>query len=389
VDRVDLVYTNAGGGHRCSAEAVGAALSAKDSWNVRFVASQEILRPADRVYRLTGVCMEDYYNFALRRSWTWGGSLVVPLLHSAIRRTHREQAELLTEHWRRSPADLVVSLFPHYNRAIGEGLHRALPGVPLVVVLTDFADLPPHTWIELQDQFVVCGTELAVSQARALGMPPHRVFRTSGMVVHPRFYEPQTADRAAERQRLGLDPELPTGIVTFGGHGSATMIEIARRLDRAKLAVQVIFLCGRNSKLAARLASSDLRLRRLVVEYTTDVPKYMHLADFFVGKPGPASISEALLMKLPVIVESSARTMPQERYNVEWVLRNGVGLAAPSFRVIDRVVAELLDPGCYARMRANAAAIENRAVFEVVEILGEILNNSRRSLTSGPVSMAR
>lgn len=346
------------------------------------MASQDILRPADRMYRLTGACMEDYYNFALRRSWTWGGSLVVPLLHSAIRHSHWRQAELLTEYWRQSPADLVVSLFPHYNRAIGEALRRALPGVPLVVVLTDFADLPPHTWIELQDQFVVCGTDVAVRQARALGMPPHRVFRTSGMVVHPRFYEPQTGDRAAERQCVGLNPSLPTGIVTFGGHGSATMLQIARRLDRSRLPVQMIFLCGRNPKLAAQLSGDHLRLPRLVVGDTRDVPKYMHLADFFIGKPGPASISEALLMKLPVIVERSARTMPQERYNVEWVLRNGVGLAVPSFRLIDRAIEELLEPERYARLRANAAAIQNRAVFEVADILKEILEKSRCSMAS-------
>ena len=38
--------------------------------------------------------------------------------------------------------------------------------------------------------------------------------------------------------------------------------------------------------------------------FTKEVPYYMRLSDFFIGKPGPGSISEALAMKLPVLVET-------------------------------------------------------------------------------------
>ena len=58
----------------------------------------------------------------------------------------------------------------------------------------------------------------------------------------------------------------------------------------------------------------------------------MHLADFFIGKPGPGSISEAIAMKLPVIVERNAWTLPQERYNADWVLEQGAGFVLPNFR---------------------------------------------------------
>lgn len=60
-----------------------------------------------------------------------------------------------------------------------EALSIARPGVPYVTILTDFADLPPHFWIEpRQAQYLVCGT----------------------------------------------------GIVLFGGQGSKAMLGIARRL---------------------------------------------------------------------------------------------------------------------------------------------------------------
>jgi 1,2-diacylglycerol 3-beta-galactosyltransferase len=100
----------------------------------------------------------------------------------------------------------------------------------------------------------------------------------------------------------------------------------------------------------------------------------MYLADFFIGKPGPGSISEALAMKLPVIVERNARTLPQERYNADWVTEKHVGLVLRDFGRITPTVEELLDPSNFARFRNNAAAINNRAVFEIPGNLNEILN---------------
>ena len=57
--------------------------------------------------------------------------------------------------------------------------------------------------------------------------------------------------------------------------------------------------------------------------FTKEVPRYMQLADYFIGKPGPGSISEAVAMRLPVIVERNAWTLPQERYNADWVRETG------------------------------------------------------------------
>ena len=41
----------------------------------------------------------------------------------------------------------------------------ASPGTPLVTVLTDIVDYPPHFWIKGQDRYVICGSAKAVEQA--------------------------------------------------------------------------------------------------------------------------------------------------------------------------------------------------------------------------------
>ena len=42
--------------------------------------------------------------------------------------------------------------------------------------------------------------------------------------------------------------------------------------------------------------------------------------------------SEAVAMGLPVIIERNHWTLPQERYNAEWVEEQGVGISLRSFR---------------------------------------------------------
>ncbi len=103
----------------------------------------------------------------------------------------------------------------------------------------------------------------------------------------------------------------------------------------------------------------------------------MHLSDFFVCKPRPGSISEALAMKLPVMMERNAWTLPQERYNTDWVGEKQVGVVLKSFRDVNAGLTELLAPENFSRFRANAAAIHNRAVFEIPGILAEILSEPR------------
>ncbi len=373
--KLDFLFFDAGGGHRSAANALRLAFEREGRpWDVHLVNLQEILDPLDVFRKLTGLRLQDVYNLMLKKGWTLGSPQLTAAMHLLIRLYHRKQVALLEQHWRASRPDMVVSLIPNFNRALAESVARAIPGVPFVTVITDIADYPPHFWIERESQYIVCGSERAVEQAHALGHSDNRIFHTSGMILHPRFYEPVQADRRTERERLGLDPDRPTGLVLFGGQGNRVMLEIAERLDRSGLDLQLILICGRNEKLRDRLRTANLRLPRFVEGFTTEVPYYMHLSDFFVGKPGPGSISEALAMKLPVIVERNAWTLPQERYNAEWVAERGVGMVVPSFRRIGEAVARLLEPAAFARFRERAAAVDNRAVFEIPGILASILD---------------
>ena len=76
-----------------------------------------------------------------------------------------------------------------------------------MTIITDLADFPPHFWIErIQEQYVICGTERAVAQARQIGKDLSHVFATSGMILRPDFYEENHEDPVVLRRELNLRP---------------------------------------------------------------------------------------------------------------------------------------------------------------------------------------
>jgi Glycosyltransferase family 28 C-terminal domain len=381
MQRIELCFFDAGGGHRAAATALQMSIMEQQrSWDVRLLNIQELLDELDILKRYAGIRIEDYYNWMLRSGWTLGSVYLMKVLQFAIGARHGATVRMLERRWRETEPDMVVSFIPHFNRALCESFANVWPGRPFVTVLTDIADFPPHFWIERQRQFLVCGSERAVEQAREHGHMDNRIFRASGMILHQRFYEPVVEERAAGLARLGLRADLPTAVVLFGGYGSQAMLEIAERLDDSKLELQLIFICGRNEKLASALRVGGSRLPRFVEGFTKDVNRYMHLADFFIGKPGPGSVSEALAMRLPVIVACNAWTLPQERYNAEWVLENEVGVVLRSFSAIVPAVGRMIEPTNLARFRANAGGLKNRAVFEIPGMLEQILQKSEKTV---------
>ena len=136
--------------------------------------------------------------------------------------------------------------------------------------------------------------------------------------------------------------------------------------------MQLILICGHNQELAARLKAMPAKAPRFVEGFTSEIPYYMHLADFFLGKPGPGSVSEAMAMKLPVILERNAWTLPQERYNAQWVIERNTGVVLRNFRHVAEAVEQML--GNLAGFRESVEKIQNRAVFEIPEIFEKILN---------------
>jgi len=370
-----LVFViDAGGGHRAAANALVAAAQAEHRFRLRVTSLQEVLEPLDVLKRTTGLSIEGAYNALLRGRRTRHLVALLRVLQAAIRLRRKALVDRLAAFLSARRPDVVVSVIPNFNGVIRDAVAASLPGVPFVVLLTDFADFPPRFWIEPGVDRLIVGSDQAADQAIALGVPRERVSRVSGMVLHPRFYpRAGTASREGVRHELQVPDDAFTILVLFGGKGSAEMLPLSGALLREDPDWRVIAVCGENTALydsfAGLEAGVDGRLRRL--GFTNRVADLMAASDVLVTKPGPGTLAEAFHQQIPAIVTRDARTIPQERFNARFLEQRGLGLLVSHWSRIPAAVRRLArDADLFERTHANLAALPpNRAVYEAIEVI--------------------
>jgi UDP-N-acetylglucosamine:LPS N-acetylglucosamine transferase len=151
------------------------------------------------------------------------------------------------------------------------------------------------------------------------------------------------------------------------------MAPLAERLLAADPALRVVAICGENPSLLERLAPLEARAAGRLVRlgFTDRVAELLAASDLLVTKPGPGSLSEAFHQRVPVVVTRNVHTIPQERFNTDFVRDRGLGLVVSDWREIPAAVARLHEdaPGRAAIRERLAALPDNRAVFEVIEVI--------------------
>ena len=69
-----------------------------------------------------------YLQSDAKKGWTLGSPQLMVGMHAVIRLLHPRQVRLLRSILAQSRPDMVVSLVPNFNRALGESLRARFPG---------------------------------------------------------------------------------------------------------------------------------------------------------------------------------------------------------------------------------------------------------------------
>jgi UDP-N-acetylglucosamine:LPS N-acetylglucosamine transferase len=180
-----------------------------------------------------------------------------------------------------------------------------------------------------------------------------------GLLLHPK-YQAQALrglDRRDARRRLGLDEERFTVLLSMGGFGGASLEALVEGLKGVGKDWQVVVACGRNEALKARLEARGGGPHRLVALGFSDVmQQYLRAADLMVGKPGPASVFEAVAANTPLVLDAAA-AMPQEGPNADLMAMHGMAVKVGRRAELPAAVARLAaSPSARACLQAAQAA---------------------------------
>ncbi|MCL6595930.1 MAG: hypothetical protein K6V73_06915 [Firmicutes bacterium] len=228
---------------------------------------------------------------------------------------------------------VVVSTFPIPAGVLSTLRREEGYDVPSAVAVTDYT---VHSqWIHSGIDLYLVGHEELRAGMVARGLPPERVAAT-GIPIDPRFGDVVP--------RRGEGP--PWQVLVMGGAygmlpGTLRLVEGLLGID----GVRVVLVAGRDRRLR-RQGQEMARAwpgRLEVTGYTTEVPALMAASHLLVTKAGGLTVSEALAMRLPLMIY---RPLPgQEQANVEFLVRHRAARVFHDRESLVREVAHILARG--------------------------------------------
>lgn len=309
-----LLITDGGGGHRNAAEAIRQCFADTPMVNCHIIS----------VLKTITKDPEGLYNVLQKHDLSW---LIWPVLVPLFRLKgffttwlYRRQ---FTAFWRKHRPDLVVSLFPLYNRYIRESLRLVHPQIPFFIQITDLAETGKDFWLADCDR-LLCPNQHCYQQALAFGLKSQQLQLLSGLIMREQFYQPINESRADLRRQLGLQAKMTTLLISYGAQGNNKAYHLLRAIKRTD--IQVIVICGKNTALQTKLKQANFAFNITVLGYRDDMQRWLAASDIFIGKPGPGSIIEALTMGVIPLLECNWRTVRQEINNANWVSNANYGL---------------------------------------------------------------
>jgi len=365
--RILILVAHTGGGHLRAAEAIAQALRRRRADDVAVEIVDALGQYAPWPFNHLAEFYPRWIDRAAR-TWGWGyrltdGSrratamlrLFWPLVWPRTRR-------LLDQH----PADVIVSAHPLTNHYLVWALRRLGCATPTVTVVTDPLSVHPFWLSPGIDRYLV-GSATARQKALTCGLPPQRVHVT-GLPVDPRFVE-GLVDKTQARRSLGWPAARPAALLIGGGEGMGRLYAAARAIDAACPGVQLAVVAGRNQRLRQQLGRTRWRIPVHVygfADHAHTMPLLMSAADVLITKAGPATLHEAFLAGLPMILNGAVPG--QEEGNVRLVVAGGAGVWAPQPAHVAALVACWLGAhnDTLARMSARSRALARPAAADAV-----------------------
>jgi processive 1,2-diacylglycerol beta-glucosyltransferase len=360
--RVLVLSASVGSGHKVAATAVEQIFQQRPDVNVL---NQDALKLTSRLYQVTA--SDTYFNLVRDNPWAVGWLYDIndaPFRNEVgfNRLWHELNAQPLARFIEEFEPEITVCTHFLPAGVAAQLMYQNRIGGSLAIVTTDF-DFQ-GMWLSRVFSRYFVALEETKAQLTALGIAPERI-TVSGIPVSPAFTAP--LDEAAVRRRYGLDPALPTLLVSAGALGGGPAREIVQQIMRMQSPVQTVVVCGRNQALRDEVTAltAEHAARFRVLGFSDEMPNLMRVASLFVGKPGGLTSAECMASGLPMLI---IEPIPgQEERNSDHLLENGAAVRANTpLTIAYKLDCILREPGRLEAMRAATGRLAHPHAAEVV-----------------------
>lgn len=391
-----FLIADTGAGHRSAANAISNAISVIAQHEQEKGLSERVEDVDQPVpsYRVEIVdVFEEYSRFPLREAVKLYGPAIRynPKLYGQFFHSTNREGVVLSVNSLATPLvlngmmrlfttvqpDIIVSIHPMLNFVTVRAIRELGIKIPFITVVTDLISVH-YTWFSPGVDGYIVPTEDARQLYLKRGLDPHKV-QVLGMPIDPKFAR-EVASKEELRKKFDLRPGLPVVLLVGGGDGAGGLRGAVRAISDAHLPVQLMVVTGRNRRLYANLQSTHARLHvpAKIFGFVNNMPELMHAADVIITKAGPGTIYEALACDLPIIL--SGYVPGQEEGNVEFVVKNNIGVLAPDSATLVDALRRLIVPGSPELRRRRESARKYSQPLASFEIAKSILNSMESNI---------
>jgi processive 1,2-diacylglycerol beta-glucosyltransferase len=321
MERVLILSASTGNGHTSAANALKEELEARGH-------VAQVLDCMDHVMPMFKRWFKGGYEMLVKESpWIWGH-----LYRTSDRPLFNYWVQTMLDKRCSYPIDEVIREFkPTWFLCTHSVVQPRLPKLrkelqaPVAVVVTDL--YPHRMWLRGSPDYYFVPTE--ESEKVLISRMPQIEGNTTvtGIPVNVAFAN--APSKAEAREKLGMDPNKPSVLITSGGIGGGPFGEVVAMLSQQDIFLNVV--AGRSKEALRELTERFGNTPNVKLHGHVDQPtmaSFMAASDLMVGKSGGLTTFEALAVGVPFLVYLPFLIPGQEEDNARFLEQIGASMVA-------------------------------------------------------------
>lgn len=343
--KITIFSSSGGGGHTAVAHALQEYL--KDEYKVEISnVFSHMLRPLDfaQAFSAGKYSGEDIYNFCMAHKWYTFLNLYYKMGATYYRIFNKKIVTILHEYLDEKKPDLIISVAPLINHIILKVAQER--NIPFLLVPTDL-DIttfiagiknPHYSKFKIATAYDTQKIENVLAQS---SIAPSFIERT-GFPIRSDFFE--LKEHNSIKISFGIPDDRPVILLLLGAVGLKVLVDFADELTKLKTPAHILICIGRQEELSAKINSLHFpeHISKTIIGFTNRISDLMAVADVFITKSGSVSVSEAIYMNLPMVLDATTSLLRWEAYNHQFIQQNNFGTTINQLENLSALIGNLL-----------------------------------------------
>ncbi len=266
--------------------------------------------------------------------------------------------------------DVTISTHFFCSNMIAYYNELGLTHSKIYTIITDYRTHEFWTSNKKYEDGYIVGNEVVKEELIQRGMDPKKIY-PYGLPLNINKIN-HLDDPNVIQKRYNLNPHLKT-ILFFGGSalGSMYYYDYLKELLKLNLDINIVFICGKNTKLKDKC--DKLKMKKgysnlKVLGYSTDVLNLMKVSDLVISKPGGATVTECLEMRVPMVLVPGVGG--QEKYNARFIMKKRYGFKVKGLHSFKKTILKINNnPSILDKTKERLLKLDNNHAVEKINNL--------------------